>query len=119
VKRTYNNRVIERFEKWAPNMKRANVIADFFETPLDLQDDKGMPEGDFNYGRVCPEQSGYNRPFPEASMYRAEVKNLYLCSSGQHPGGGVSACVGYNAYKVIAEDFSLSYKPWETADRGY
>ncbi len=119
VKRTYNDRVIERFEKWAPNMNRANVIADFFETPLDLQDDKSMPEGDFCLGAICPEQSGYNRPFPEAAMYRAEVENLYLCSSGQHPGGGVSAGVGYNAYKVIAEDFDLPYKPWETADRGY
>ena len=100
-------------------MNSDNIIADFFETPLDLLDDKGMPEGDFMHGTVCPEQRGYNRPFPEAAMYRAEIKNLYLCSSGQHPGGGVSAGVGYNAYKVIAEDFGLSYKPWETSGRGY
>jgi len=119
VKKTYNDRVIERFEKWAPNMTRANVIADFFETPLDLQDDKRIPEGDFCYGAMCPEQLVHNRPFLEAAQYRAEIKNLYLASSGQHPLGGVSAGVGYNAYKAIAEDFGLSYKPWESTGRGY
>jgi phytoene dehydrogenase-like protein len=119
VKRTYNDRVIERFERWAPNMTRANVIADFFETPLDLQDDKGLPEGDFCLGAICPDQTAHNRPFPEAAMYRAEIESLYLASSGQHPFGGASAGVGYNAYKVIAEDFNLAYKPWETTGRGY
>jgi phytoene dehydrogenase-like protein len=119
VKKTYNDRVIERFEKWAPNMTRANVIADFFETPLDLQDDKLIPEGDFCYGLMCPEQLVHRRPFVEAAQYRAEIKDLYLASSGQHPLGGVSAAVGYNAYKVIAEDFNLTYKPWESTGRGY
>ena len=68
---------------------------------------------------MCPEQTAHNRPFPEAAMYRAEIENLYLASSGQHPFGGASAGVGYNAYKVIAEDFNLPYKPWETSGRGY
>ena len=119
VKRTYNDRVLERFEKWAPNMTRANVIADFFETPLDLEDDKGLPEGDFNLGGIYPDQMGGNRPFPEAALYRAEVQGLYLCSSGQHPAGGASAAAGYNAYKILAGDFDLSYKPWDTTGRGY
>jgi len=119
VKKTYNDRVIERFEKWAPNMTRANVISDFFETPLDLQDDKGIPEGDFTLGGIYPDQMAHNRPFREAALYRAEVEALYLCSSGQHPVGGASAAAGYNAYKSIAEDFDLSYKPWDTTGRGY
>ena len=90
-----------------------------FETPLDLEDDKGMPEGDMMLGAVSHEQMGHSRPFPEAAGYRTEIENLYLCSSGQHPGGGASAAVGYNAYKVIAEDFGLSYRPWDTSGRGY
>jgi phytoene dehydrogenase-like protein len=119
VKATYNNRIIEMFEKWAPNMTKANVIAEYFETPLDLQDDKSIPEGDFCLGAMRPDQLAHNRPFPEAAMYRSEIKNLYLCSSGQHPAGGVNCAAGYNAYKVIADDFKLSYRPWETSDRGY
>jgi hypothetical protein len=68
---------------------------------------------------MCPEQLVHNRPFVEAAHYRAEIKDLYLASSGQHPLGGVSAGVGYCAYKVIAEDFNLTYKPWESTGRGY
>ncbi|MDX9787425.1 MAG: NAD(P)/FAD-dependent oxidoreductase [Desulfobacterales bacterium] len=119
VRATYNDRIIEHFTRWAPNMTRDNVIADFFETPLDLQDDKLIPEGDFCLGAMNPDQMAHNRPFLEAAMYRAEIKNLYLCSSGQHPLGGISCGVGYNAYKVIAEDLGLTYKPWETSGRGY
>lgn len=119
VKATYNDRVIKHFTQWAPNMTRSNVIADFFETPLDLQEDKGLPEGDFCLGAIRPDQLFNNRPFAEAAMYRAEVKDLYLISSGQHPFGGISCGVGYAAYKVIAEDFDLEYKPWEGHERGY
>lgn len=119
VRATYNDRILSHFSRWAPNMTRANVIADYFETPLEFQDDKGLPEGDFCLGAIRPDQLGYNRPFREAAMYRAEIKNLYLCSSGQHPMGGISCGCGYNAYKVIADDFNLSYRPWETSPRGY
>jgi beta-carotene ketolase (CrtO type) len=119
IRATYNDRIITHFTRWAPNMTRANVIADYFETPLDLQDDKSIPEGDFCLGAIRPDQLGHNRPFLEAAMYRAEIKNLYLCSSGQHPMGGISCGCGYNAYKVIADDFDLKYRPWETDPRGY
>ncbi|MFH0728987.1 MAG: NAD(P)/FAD-dependent oxidoreductase [Pseudomonadota bacterium] len=119
VRETYNDKIITHFTRWAPNMTRENVIADYFETPLDFQDDKGLPEGDFCLGGIRPDQLGCNRPFLEAAMYRAEIQNLYLCSSGQHPMGGISCGCGYNAYKVIARDFDLKYRPWETEARGY
>jgi phytoene dehydrogenase-like protein len=68
---------------------------------------------------VVPGQIGHERPFPEAAMYRAEIEGLYLCGAGMHPMGGISACVGYNVYKVLSDDFGLAYKPWEKSDRGY
>jgi hypothetical protein len=42
-----------------------------------------------------------------------------MCSAGNHPFGGISTGVGYAAYKQVAEDFDLSYKPWENNPRGY
>jgi phytoene dehydrogenase-like protein len=33
IRATYNDLFIEHFEKWAPNMTRRNVIADYFYTP--------------------------------------------------------------------------------------
>ena len=118
IRATYNDRFLERLVRWAPNMTRANVIDDYFYTPLDQQDDMRLGEGDFCNGAIAPDQMGYMRPFPEAAMYRTEIDRLYLCSSGQHPFGGASAGVGYNVFKVIAEDFGLK-KFWEDLDREY
>ena len=118
VRATYNERFIERFQKWAPNMTRDNIIDDYFYTPLDQQDEMRLMEGDFNNGAVAPDQMGSNRPFPEASQYRTEIERLYLCGPYMHPGGGASASAGYNCFKIIAEDFGLD-KFWEKLDRGY
>jgi phytoene dehydrogenase-like protein len=52
VRATYNQRFLERLSQWAPNMTRANVIADTFYTPLDQQDDLRMMEGDFMGGNI-------------------------------------------------------------------
>lgn len=118
VRATYNDRFIERFSKWAPNMTRDNVIADYFYTPQDQEDEMRLMEGDFANGAMRPDQMGSNRPFPEASMYRTEIEGLYLCGPYTHPGPGASAACGYNAFKVIAEDYGLE-KFWEKNERGY
>ncbi|HEX9156405.1 MAG TPA: hypothetical protein VF827_00185, partial [Syntrophales bacterium] len=118
VKLTYTDLVLDRLRQWAPNMTRANVIADKFITPLDFQDECRLVEGDFCNGSIRPDQLAHNRPFPEAAQYRTEVKNLYLCGPGQHPLGAVSCGPGYNAFKVIAKDHGLE-KLWEKSGRGY
>jgi hypothetical protein len=53
-----------------------------------------LEEGDFNNGGMDPDQLGPNRPFR-------------LCGPFMHPAGGVHCGPGYNAFKVIAEDFGL------------
>jgi phytoene dehydrogenase-like protein len=118
VRATYNQHFLERFNRWAPNMIPANVIADTFYTPLDQQDEMRLMEGDFMNGALRPDQMFHNRPFLEASLYRTEIKNLYLCGPYMHPAGGVSGAPAYNAFKIIAEDFGLD-KFWEKMDRGY
>jgi phytoene dehydrogenase-like protein len=118
VRATYNEKFINHFSRWAPNMTRANAIADYFYTPLDQQNEMGLMEGCIYGGSLQPDQLGHNRPFFEASHYRTEVKDLYLCGPYMHPGGGVHTGNGYNAFKIIAEDFGLE-KCWENTDRGY
>jgi phytoene dehydrogenase-like protein len=120
VKATYNDRILDWLRRWAPNMTQANVIADHFVTPLDLQEEKGMIEGDYTNGAFIPSQTAHNRPFPEAAMYRTEIDRLYLAGAFMHPAGGIAGGVGYNVYKVICEDFGLKYRPWETREQlGY
>jgi phytoene dehydrogenase-like protein len=118
VRATYNDKFMRHFEKWAPNMTWDNVIADYFYTPLDMQNEMRLMEGDFANGAMRPDQSGYNRPFPEAAHYRTEIPNLYLCGPYMYPGPGASAANGYNAFKIIAEDYGLD-KFWEKHPRGY
>jgi len=118
VRATYNDRFIRHFTKWAPNMTWDNVIDDYFYTPLDQEDEMKLMEGDFMNGAVKLHQTGFNKPFPEASMYRTEIDSLYLCGPYMHPGGGVSSAPGYNCFKIIAEDFGLE-KSWEKTDRGF
>ncbi|MBU2549842.1 MAG: NAD(P)/FAD-dependent oxidoreductase [Proteobacteria bacterium] len=118
VRATYNDRFLERFRRWAPNMTPDNVIAKYFYTPLDQHEEMRMVEGDFMNGAMRPDQGGHFRPFPEASNYRTEIPNLYLCGPYMHPGGGANAGPGYCAFKVVAEDLGL--EPfWETNERGY
>jgi phytoene dehydrogenase-like protein len=118
VRATYNDRFLERFSRWAPNMTRANVIDDFFYTPLDQEDEMRIMEGDFMNGAMRLDQMGSNRPFPEANLYRTEIDSLYLCGPYMYPGGGASGATGYNCFKIIAEDLGLE-KTWENNLRGY
>ncbi|MBI5440813.1 MAG: NAD(P)/FAD-dependent oxidoreductase, partial [Deltaproteobacteria bacterium] len=117
-RRTYNQKIIDHFVHWAPNMTRENVLDDFFYTPLDQEREMRLMEGDFNNGAVRPDQLGWMRPFPEASKYKTEIENLYMCGPCMHPGGGISAGSGYASYKQVAEDYGLK-KLWEGHPRGY
>ena len=44
------------------------------------------------------------RPVPGYADYRTPVKDLFLCGSGTHPGGGVVAVPGRNAVQAILKD---------------
>lgn len=118
VKATYMDKFLNHFSRWAPNMTRDNVIADYFYTPLEQHNEMRLVEGDYCNGGIQPDQTAHNRPFPEASQYRTEIKDFYLCGPCTHPGGAVHAGCGYNAFKMISEDFGLD-KFWETNERGY
>ena len=108
VRQTYNERFLDTWRQFAPNMTRDNVIAHKLYTPDQIERKMLMREGDFSNGEFSPDQIGANRPFPEASNYRTEIEGLYLCGPSAYPGGGVHAACGYNAYKAIAEDLGLA-----------
>ena len=107
VRATFNERFLDEWVRFAPNMTRDNVIAHRLYTPDQMERKNMMMEGDFSNGEYSPDQMGVNRPFPEAANYRTEVDGLYLCGPSSFPGGGVHAACGYNAYKAIAQDLDL------------
>jgi phytoene dehydrogenase-like protein len=107
VRRTYNARFLETWQRFAPNMTAGNVLAERLYTPDQMDSKNKMRFGDFSNGAFALDQLNSSRPFPEAAQYRTEIEGLYLCGASSHPGGGVHAACGYNAYKAIAADHGL------------
>jgi phytoene dehydrogenase-like protein len=61
--------------------------------------------GSIFHGDMTPDQLFFLRPVPGWAQYRTPVKNLYLCGSGTHPGGGVMGAPGHNAAREILNDW--------------
>jgi phytoene dehydrogenase-like protein len=65
--------------------------------------------GTLGQGAFLPYQTGSLRPIPELGQYKTPIPNVYLCSSGSHPGPGVSMAPGRNAAQVIFRDLGLDF----------
>ena len=113
VRSEYNGRFLDLWGKYAPNMTRENVIADKLYVAFDMERRMAMPEGDFSHGRLGQMSFGMPRNF----TFRTEIDGLYMCGASAG-GGGISAAGGYNAFKVIAQDYDLP-KIWQKHDRIY
>ncbi|MGB5103100.1 MAG: NAD(P)/FAD-dependent oxidoreductase [Steroidobacteraceae bacterium] len=70
-------------------------------TPLDLEREWGLTEGDLNHGQLLLDQVFFMRPMPGWSDHRTPVDGLYLCGSGVHAGGGISGASGRNAARAV------------------
>ncbi|MDA8335060.1 MAG: NAD(P)/FAD-dependent oxidoreductase [Peptococcaceae bacterium] len=119
LKKQIVNEILEQWRIYAPNMTRDNVMGAFITTPLDVtMRHPDMKEGGWVEGSMIPGQLDRFRPTPEFANYRTPVKNLYICSSNLHSGGGIGRGSSYNCFKVIATDFGLE-KIWEKEGRPY
>ncbi len=66
-------------------------------TPLDLEREWGLSEGNIFQGELALEQLLFLRPVPGWAKYRTPIDNLYMCGSATHPGGGIMGAPGRNA----------------------
>ena len=66
-------------------------------TPLDLEREWGLSEGNIFQGEMSLEQLFFLRPVPGWANYRTPIKGLYMCGSATHPGGGIMGAPGRNA----------------------
>jgi phytoene dehydrogenase-like protein len=97
------DRVLARIGEFAPNVPAA-VVARQVLTPLDLERDYGLTEGNIFHGDISPDQLFHMRPVPGWARYATPVEGLYLCGAGAHPGGGVTGAPGYNAARRVLAD---------------
>jgi phytoene dehydrogenase-like protein len=88
---------------YAPNIEAA-VLHRQILTPVDLESRFGLTEGNIYHGEMTLDRLFFMRPVPGWARYRTPISNLYLCSAGTHPGGGVTGAPGYNAAREILKD---------------
>jgi phytoene dehydrogenase-like protein len=95
--------MIETVTRYAPNF-RQSVIARQILSPLDLEREFGLIDGDIFHGRLDTGQLFSARPMLGYADYRGPLAGLYMCGSGTHPGGGVTGAPGHNAARAILRD---------------
>ena len=54
----------------------------------------GLTEGNIFQGELSLEQLFFNRPVPGYARFRTPVRDLWLCGSATHPGGGIMGANG-------------------------
>jgi len=94
---------------YIPDLK-AKILKRVSHSPVDISRKIiSAVRGTLGQGAFLPYQSGSLRPIPELGQYRTPVSKVYLCSSGSHPGPGVSMAPGRNAAQVILGDLGLDF----------
>ncbi len=96
-------RVIDTLAAYAPNLPGAIEHVHAL-SPLDLEREYGLTGGNIFHGALSLDQLYFMRPVLGWSRYATPVRNLYLCGSGAHPGGGVTGAPGHNAAMEILQE---------------
>jgi len=97
---TLEARAIDTLAGYAPGLKNS-IRAVRSITPLDLEQQWSLTEGDLNHGQLILDQALFMRPMPGWSDHRTPVDGLLLCGSGTHGGGGISGAAGRNAARAM------------------
>jgi phytoene dehydrogenase-like protein len=92
----FGDTVIDTISQYAPNLK-SRILHRQVLTPLDIERDFGLSEGNIFQGELTLEQLFFLRPAPGWAKYRSPVRGLYMCGSATHPGGGIMGAPGRNA----------------------
>jgi len=102
-KEAFGDTVVNTIAEYAPNIKDI-IIEKQVVTPLDLEREWGLSEGNIFQGELSLEQLFFLRPVAGWAQYRTPIKNLYMCGSATHPGGGIMGANGRLAALEILKD---------------
>jgi len=100
----FGDTVIDTIAEHAPNI-RDLILHRQVLTPLDLEREFGLSEGNIFQGELTLEQLFFLRPAPGWAQYRTPIRNLYMCGSATHPGGGIMGASGRNGALKILDDW--------------
>jgi phytoene dehydrogenase-like protein len=89
----FGDAVIDRIAEFAPNIRNIILFRNV-QTPLDIERTTGLTEGNIFQGELTLEQLFFNRPVPGYARFRTPIRDLWLCGSSTHPGGGIMGANG-------------------------
>ena len=103
----FGDAVIDRIAEFAPNIREI-ILHRNVQTPLDIERTTGLSEGNIFQGELSLEQLYFNRPVPGYARFRTPVRDLWLCGSATHPGGGIMGANG----RIAALEVLKSRRGW-------
>jgi phytoene dehydrogenase-like protein len=89
----FGEAVVDVIEDYCPDIRKL-ILHKQVLTPLDIEETFGLTEGNIFQGELTLEQLFFNRPVPGWARYRTPIRNLWLCGSATHPGGGIMGAPG-------------------------
>ncbi|HET9031057.1 MAG TPA: NAD(P)/FAD-dependent oxidoreductase [Candidatus Aquilonibacter sp.] len=96
----FANRCFDIVERHAPGFKDS-ILDKQILTPIDIEEKFGLTGGNIFQGTMPLHNLFMFRPVPGYANYHTPVKNLYMCGSAAHPGGGVMGAPGWNAAREM------------------
>ena len=89
----FGDAVVNRIAEFAPDLP-SKILHRQVLTPLDIERTTGLTEGNIFQGELSLEQLFFSRPVPGWARFRTPVRDLWLCGSATHPGGGIMGANG-------------------------
>ncbi len=89
----FGDAVIDTIAERAPNI-RDLILHRQVLTPRDIEERFGLTEGNIFQGELSLEQLFFFRPVPGWARYRTPLRDLWMCGSATHPGGGIMGAPG-------------------------
>ncbi|MEX2291922.1 MAG: NAD(P)/FAD-dependent oxidoreductase [Mycobacteriales bacterium] len=104
IREREGSKLVEAVDRVAPGFA-GSVEHMHVQTPLDLERELGLRNGQVMHVEMGLDQMFMWRPMPELAGYRMPgVDGLYLCGASTHPGGGVFGASGRSAAGVALAD---------------
>jgi phytoene dehydrogenase-like protein len=99
----FGDAVVDTLSQYAPNLKDA-ILHRQVLSPFDIERTVGLTEGNIFQGELSLDQLFFLRPVAGWGKFRTPIRNLYLCGSGAHPGGGIMGAPGWLAALEMLKD---------------
>jgi phytoene dehydrogenase-like protein len=105
----FGDRCVNILDEYMPGVKDSLVDRRYL-SPLDLEREYGLVEGNAIQGDNLPKRMFSLRPIAGMSDYRTPISGLYLCGTGTWPAGFVSGMPGHNAAHRVLRDIASAHE---------